>query len=183
MIRFVFLGSVFALATFPAHAQLSVTTIGATDAAACYRAANDQLSSDTDACDRALRDQQTTRGDRLKTLINRGIIHNRNNAVQAAIDDFNAALEIDDASAEAYLNRGNSWFRAGRYEDALTDYKRALALEVSKPWAAWYNIGLVHDARGDSDSAQQAYETALTLNPNFSLAQQKLASKKQEGRQ
>lgn len=183
MVRFVFLGLVFVLATFPVHAQLSVTTIGATDAAACYRAANDQLSNDTAPCDRALRDQQTTRGDRLKTLINRGIVHNRNSAVQAAIDDFNAALEIDDASAEAYLNRGNSWFRAGRYDDALTDYERALALEVNKPWAAWYNIGLVHDARGDSIRARQAYETALNLNPDFSLAQQKLASKKQEGRQ
>ena len=175
MVKSVFLGLGLALASFAASAQLSVTTIGATDAVDCYHSANDQLSSDTNACDRALQDRQTTRGDRLKTLVNRGIIHNRNSALDAAVADFNAALEIDDAAAEAYLNRGNSWFRSGRYADAIVDYEHALMLDVNKPWAAWYNIGLVHDAQGDSGNARQAYQTALDLNPNFSLAQQKLA--------
>ena len=158
----------------PANAQLSVTTVGATDAAACYRSANDQFSSETAACDRALRNRITTREDKLKTYVNRGIIYNRNGALQAAVDDFNAALEIDRNSAEAYLNRGNSWYRAGQYSDALADYEYALQLDVNKPWAAWYNIGLVHDAQGETEKAMQAYQTALKLNPNFSLAKNKL---------
>lgn len=110
----------------------------------------------------------------MKTYVNRGIIHNRNGALQLALDDFNAALEIDDELAEAYVNRGNSWFLAGRYDDAMDDYQRSLALDVAKPWAAWYNIGLVHDARNEGDKAQEAYKKALELNPNFTLAQRKL---------
>lgn len=161
----------------PANAQMSVSTLGATDAAACYRHANDQFSTDTESCDRALRDRKTTREDRLKTYVNRGIINNRNGAVQAAVDDFNAALEINSDSAEAYLNRGNSWYRARQYSDALTDYKIALELDVNKPWAAWYNIGLVHDALGETEKAKQAYQTALELNPNFVLAENKLNQK------
>ncbi len=174
---------ILALTALPTNAQMSVSTLGATDAAACYRNANDQFSHDTEPCDRALRDRTTTREDRLKTYVNRGIINNRIGALQTAVDDFNAALEIDDTSAEAFLNRGNSWFRAGQYGDALADYEHALHLDVNKPWAAWYNIGLVHDAQGDNEKALQAYQAALELNPDFALAANKIKQKQQENRQ
>ena len=85
-----------------------------------------------------------------------------------------AALEIDDDLAEAYLNRGNSWFLSGDHENALRDYRHALALDVAQPWAAWYNIGLVHDARKESEKAKSAYKRALELKPDFTLAQKKL---------
>ncbi|MHA7873417.1 MAG: tetratricopeptide repeat protein [Hyphococcus sp.] len=153
---------------------MSITTIGATDAAACYQNANDALSGDTKPCDRALKDSQTTRADRMKTHVNRGIILNRNGALQAAIEDFNAAIAIDSGLAEAYLNRGNSWFLSGRYDQAMTDYEAALDKMVKEPWAAWYNVGLVHDARGDKNAASDAYRKALALNPDFKLARQKL---------
>ncbi len=158
----------------PAAAQMAVTTLGGTDAAGCYQNANDSLASDTSPCDRALRDPKTTRRDRLKTLVNRGVIHNRNGAVQSALDDFNAALEIDGEAAEAYLNRGNSWFLASRFEDALDDYEASLELGVKEPWAAWYNIGLVHDVRKNENDARKAYEMALEMKPDFLLVQQKL---------
>ncbi len=174
MMKNIIIGFLLGALVLPVNAQMSVTTVGATDAAACYQNANDLFTVETDSCDRALRDKQTTRQDRLKTYVNRGIIHNRNGALTAAVDDFNAALDIDDGSAEAYLNRGNSWYRAAKYNDALTDYNYALELAVNKPWAAWYNIGLTHDAMGDSEKALEAYRTALELNANFSLAQNKL---------
>jgi tetratricopeptide (TPR) repeat protein len=161
----------------PAGAQMSVTTIGADDAAMCYQRANDDMATDTEPCARALRDSSTTRRDRMKTLVNRGIIHNRNGALTQAFADFDAALEIDSDLAEAYLNRGNSWFLTGEYEHALRDYEHALALDVAKPWAAWYNIGLVHDARKDSDKAREAYQKALELNSDFTLARQKLENR------
>ncbi len=174
MMKRFLIGFLFGVFALPANAQMSVTTFGATDAAACYRNANDQFSAELGPCDRALKNRKTTREDRLKTYVNRGIINNRNGALQAAVDDFNAALKIDVKSAEAYLNRGNSWYRAGQYSDALADYKYAIELDVNKPWAAWYNIGLVHDALGELEKAKQAYQTALKLNPNFTLAENKL---------
>lgn len=165
---------VAAAAAFPATAQMSVTTYGATDASECYQNANNDFARDTDPCDRAIRDAGTTRQDKMKTLVNRGIIHNRNGDLQAAVDDFNAALGINDSLGEAYLNRGNSYYLASRLDEALADYEQALANGVSKPWAAWYNIGLVHDARKEADKAREAYQKALELNPSFSLAQAKL---------
>ncbi len=173
--KFVCVSMISGLAlTANATAQMSVTTIGATDAAACYENANNALSSDTAPCNKAIKDTGLTRRDQMKTYVNRGIIHNRNLDLEAAIDDFNAALEIDDDLAEAYLNRGNSFFLAGRFGDALTEYETALANDISKPWAAWYNIGLIHDAKKQPAKAREAYEKALALKPDFVLAQQKL---------
>ncbi len=154
---------------------MSVTTIGATDAAACYQNAVNQLSQDVDPCDAALGDRATSRADRKKTLVNRGVIYNRRGEYNEALADFNDAIDLDETIAEAYLNRGNTWFFAGRLDDAMADYEKALALDVSEPWAAWYNIGLIHDARNERDEAQEAYRKALDLNPDFYLAQQKVA--------
>lgn len=160
---------------FGARAQMSVSTFGATDAAACYENAANDLSRDADPCDQALAGGTLTRSDRVKTLVNRGIIYNRNGDLQAAIDDFNAALDIDPAIGEAYLNRGNSYYLSSQYDAALADYEAALANDVNKPWAAWYNIGLAYEAKKDKEKARQAYEKALELNPSFTPAQLKLA--------
>lgn len=166
----------FALST-PAAAQMSVTTIGATDATSCYENAVNDFSSDTEPCDKALKDPMTTPADKKKTFVNRGIIHNRNGDLTAALADFDAALKMDSALGEAYLNRGNSYFLAAKYAEALADYERALEADVSKPWAAWYNIGLVYDAQNNADKAREAYEKALEENPGFTLAQEKLENR------
>ena len=108
-------------ATPPALAQMSVTTIGATDAVSCYENARNDFSRDTDPCDKALADRTMSRSDQKKTLVNRGVIYNRGGEVGAAIDDFNEALDLDGALGEAYLNRGNSYYLMQRYGDALAN--------------------------------------------------------------
>lgn len=157
-----------------AGAQMSVTTIGATDAVSCYNNAQDDFSKDTDACDKALADGRMNQTDRKKTLVNRGVIRNRAGALAEAKADFNAALAIDEALGEAYLNRGNSHYLERQFNAALADYQRALEAGVNKPWAAWYNIGLVYQAQNKQDEARAAFEKALELNPDFSQAKQKL---------
>ncbi|MEM8771728.1 MAG: tetratricopeptide repeat protein [Pseudomonadota bacterium] len=159
----------------PAAAQTAITTFGATEAGACYENAQNALSEDTAPCDDALRKKSTTRVDRKKTLVNRAIILNRRGDVGEALADIASALEIDLSFAEAYLNRGNSYFLLKRYDEAFADYERALSLNVSEPWAAWYNIGLVHDARNETRNAQEAYRKALALKPDFQLALAKLS--------
>lgn len=165
---------VFFLFVGAAQAQMSVTTIGATDAASCYENARSNVSRDAAPCDKALAESAMPRSDRKKTLVNRGVILNRTGDVGAAVDDFNNALDIDGALGEAYLNRGNSYFLTRRYEEALADYYEALEHDLTEPWAAWYNIGLAYDARKMPEKAKEAYQTALDLNPDFSQARQKL---------
>lgn len=162
------------LAPFSAAAQTAVTTFGSTDASKCYENAENALSRDIAPCDRALGDRTAPRADRMKTFVNRGIIHNRNGAPQIAIDDFNAALAIDPNLPEAYLNRGNSYFLIGLHDDALADYEQALALDVKEPWSAHYNMGLVHDVKKQPDKAREAYQKAVEAKPDFVAAQRKL---------
>lgn len=158
----------------PSRAQMAITTFGATDASLCYDNAANDFSRDFDPCDAALSQAGITPADRYKTLVNRGIIKNRTGDIDSAMDDFNAALDIKSDIGEAYLNRGNSHYLRGRYADALADYKAAISYEVSKPWAAWYNIGLAHEALKDTEQARAAYLKALEINPGFSAAQVKL---------
>lgn len=158
----------------PATAQLSVTTLGASDARACYENAQSAAAADTAPCDKALRDPGTTQSDRRKTLVNRGIIQNRNGDLQAAVDDFNAALASDPNLPEAYVNRGNSYFLAGRFDQAIADYQKSLSLGLAKAHVAWYNIGLAYDAKKEPDKAREAYEKALEIYPDFAAARAKL---------
>jgi tetratricopeptide (TPR) repeat protein len=174
------LGIVFALGAAPAFSQMSVTTFGATDGARCFQNANDEFSRDTEPCDRALANPATTRRDEMKTLVNRGIIHNRTGALQAAIDDFDDAIGIDQSVGEAWLNRGNSYFLAGDIDQALADYEAAIERDVNEPWAAWYNIGLALMRKNQNDKAREAFEKSLELNPDFSPSREKLAQIKSE---
>jgi tetratricopeptide (TPR) repeat protein len=160
-------------ASAPTFAQMSITTFGATDAVLCFENAGDDFSRDTEPCDTALRGSLNS-SDRKKTLVNRGIIRNRKGDLIDALDDFNAALEIDSSLAEAYLNRGNSYFLSGRQPQAISDYERSLELGIAKPWAAWYNIGLAREASGDKTGARTAYAKALEVNPGFTAARNKL---------
>jgi tetratricopeptide (TPR) repeat protein len=162
------------LVALPALAQMSVTTFGATEAAGCFENARGS-SSDTGPCDAALA-RGLTKSDEKKTLVNRGIIYNRRLEVQRAREDFEAAMEIDPNLAEAYLNRGNSFLLAGRTDAALEDYQDSLSLGVSEPWAAWYNIGLVYEAKSDPAKAREAYAKAIELYPGFPEATAKLAA-------
>ncbi|WDI31200.1 tetratricopeptide repeat protein [Hyphococcus flavus] len=172
-----FIGFALIMSGSPAAAQMSVSTFGASEASVCFESASNDFSTNTKPCDEALEDAAITRSDRKKTLVNRGVIHNRNGDIAAAISDFDAALMIDNTLAEAYLNRGNSYFLASRLDEALADYQQALDLGVAQPWAAWYNIGLVHDARKEDDKAREAYQKALEENPDFTMAIQKLEAK------
>lgn len=167
------LATLSCVVAFPALAQMSVTTFGATDAVLCYQNAADDFSRDSTPCDQALR-TALTGDDRKKTFVNRGIIRNREGRLGDAIEDFDAALALDGGLAEAFLNRGNSHYLGGRYGEAVGDYEESLRLGVRKPWAAWYNIGLAKDALNDKEGARAAYQKALETNPDFFQARQKL---------
>jgi tetratricopeptide (TPR) repeat protein len=169
--------SVFAgcLAAGTAAAQLAVTTFGATDAQQCYENARDDFSRDSDPCDEALKGALSS-VDKKKTLVNRGIILNRDGSLDEAMRDFNLAIAIDSSLGEAFLNRGNTQLLSGAPDAALADYQKAIALDVNKPWAAWYNMGLAYEYKGDKARAREAYEKAVEINPDFSQAQSKIAS-------
>ena len=162
------------LAPGAAFAQMSVSTFGATDAQLCYQAAADDFASDTDDCDEALKGGRLTRRDRTATFVNRGIILNREGRLDEALSDFDKALDENGRLAEAFLNRGNTYYLMRRYDEAIDDYRSSLRYELTQSHVAWYNIGLAQEARKDVVKAKEAYRTALEISPDFGPARKKL---------
>ena len=162
------------IAPFGAQAQMAVSTFGATDAQLCYRAAADDFATDADVCDNALKGGAMTARDRIATLVNRGIILNRQGRLDEALADFDKALEKNGELAEAFLNRGNTYYLMRRYDEAIEDYRASLRHDLKQPHVAWYNIGLAQQAKKDDVKAKEAYRMALEIDPDFGPARKKL---------
>ncbi len=156
-------------------AQVSITTLGSNDAALCSQNAFDG-STDLSPCNSALQSGNLTRLNKIKTHVNRGVIYNARLNPLSAIEDFDAALELDPDRGEAYANRGSSYFLLKDYSQALSDYQKALDLNARKKWAIWYNIGLTYQTINNDEQARQAFKKSLSIKPDFTPAIDKLAN-------
>lgn len=172
--RGVMLGLIAFAAGATASAQMAVTTFGASDASNCYQDAANGYSTGTDDCDRALGAPMSER-DRVATLVNRGVILNRAGRYDDARRDFDAALERDAATPEAWLNRGNSLLLQNRPDAAIADYEKALDNGLAESHIAWHNIGLAYYAKADLVKAREAFRKALEIMPGFKDSEDKLA--------
>ena len=93
---------------------------------------------------------------------------------ETAIELFRKAVELDPSYALAYAGLGDAYamrrlsfgFPADALEAALEMSRKALDLdpELAEGHKA---LGLVLDARGDSDAALDSYYRAVELNPNY----------------
>ena len=57
----------------------------------------------------------------------------------------------------------------GRYDEALAQLERAIALDPLNP-EAYYNQGLIHERRNERDAAVAAYRSALRYRPGYEPA-------------
>lgn len=128
-----------------------------------------------DACTRALETGVLSKDDRAATLVNRGIVQVANEEYQGALKDYNAAMELKPELPEAYVSRGNLWFLAGNFDRAITDYDKALALNLDRSHIAFFNRGLARERQGNRDGAMADYQQALQLQPTWTLPQEKIA--------
>lgn len=82
-------------------------------------------------------------------------------ACSAIID---AGTESPIVLARAHQIIGNSYFRKGDYDRALTHFKNALSHNFQSE-QLYVGIGSAHRHKGDFDNALEAYDKALELNP------------------
>jgi hypothetical protein len=71
--------------------------------------------------------------------------------------------------AQAYQARGNALHGLKRYEAAIADYGRALALRPGTA-SMFFDRGSAHREHGNAVEAIADFDRALTLNPNLGLA-------------
>jgi len=75
--------------------------------------------------------------------------------------------ELNDAVA--YNNRGNAYSDKGQYDQAISDYTKAL--EINPRYARpYYNRGSAYARKGQYDQAISDYTKALEINPRYARA-------------
>ena len=102
--------------------------------------------------------------------------HNRRGELQAAagaedsaLEDFDAAVQLDPKRWQAWHNRGVSHAMQGRFDEAMSDLDRTVELQPSYA-NAWFNRGELFYEAGDYDRAIDDYNRAIELRPEDSAA-------------
>ena len=87
-----------------------------------------------------------------------------------AIQYLTSAIEAGDLSranlALAYHYRGAEYLKTDRYDDAIVDLDRAIALEPRLP-AAYSDRGIAYRKKGDYEKAIAEYSAAIEIWPNW----------------
>jgi tetratricopeptide (TPR) repeat protein len=168
MTKLSFLAAI-ATVTMASSAGASVITVGGGYAHGCFEAADGQdvRPQALDVCDRALTEQALTPSDQAATLVNRGILHLRRISLERADADFDAALAIDPALADAWLNKAILNVRYGRSAAALPLVNKALQLNTRQPALAYFVRAVAYEDSGNIAAAYQDLQRARRLAPNW----------------
>ena len=169
------LGAVAAsLAATPA--QSSIISVGNSLAQSCFSLARSRQSTPyaLETCNRAMSEEALNFDDRVATLVNRGIVHNLRSEYAQAGRDFDAAIALDAAEPEAWLNKAVLLVRQGQNAAALPLIERALVLKTSKPALAYYMRGLINEEAGNLKAAYDDLVRARDLDPNWADPQREL---------
>lgn len=168
--------------TTPVHATQAVTIISNDgDAQMCSTAAyttaqtNFASREDLEACDRALGYEHLKKRDRAGTYVNRGIIATALSRFQEAFRNYHQAMKVMPEMPEAYIGRGNIHFLAGKLEESIADYTRALELDLGRGHVAFLNRGMAYERLKQYEAAEADYRMALDVAPDWELARQKLS--------
>ncbi|HSG88491.1 MAG TPA: tetratricopeptide repeat protein [Pseudomonadales bacterium] len=156
----------------------STTVIGASNAQRCYEyaTANTLSYAGLDACDSALTEEPLSDGDLAATLVNRGMLRARRGRFEAAVRDYDRAIEIDPALVHALINRGNALTHLKRFDDALADYEQALFYSQGRDALLFYNRSLAYEKLGRKAEAREDLVRALQLQPDSRMIREALAS-------
>jgi tetratricopeptide (TPR) repeat protein len=100
---------------------------------------------------------------------NRGNSRVSQNKLEAALTDYNKAVELAPNVTDPYLNRGTALEGLGRWEDAIADYNHILELDPNDAMA-YNNRGNAKTGLGKWQDAIADYQKATAISPNFAFA-------------
>ena len=121
--------------------------------------------------------------DEVNDYIHRGVDRRRQGDFGRAIAEFDLAIGISPANADAWYHRALAWGHMGDHDRAVIDFSRAIALNPD--YADAYNCrGYARFCLGEYGPALDDFERAIGLNPDDALTQQnlELARRRWEGR-
>ncbi len=96
--------------------------------------------------------------------MNRAAAHAERSELDSAITDYDTAIRINPAVADAFYGRGLVRFRMKELEKAIADFDRSIQLNPADA-LAFYWRGYTWRTQGERDKAIADYTQAITLNP------------------
>ncbi|MFI6393824.1 tetratricopeptide repeat protein [Nonomuraea sp. NPDC050540] len=103
---------------------------------------------------------------RMVLLANRAQLLAGAGRTREALQDYDAAIALDPAFPDYYVDRGNLRFRLGRYAEALADYEAAIEAGPPLP-EAYYNRAELRLAEGDEEGALADLGHVIVLDPGY----------------
>ncbi len=151
-------------------APASASIIGMTRARSCFEAAVARSSGRNAMrdCNSALEEDGLPLRDRAATLVNRGILLMQAKKLDEAIADYDAAILIQPATAEAWVNKGIALLRAGREAEAADIISQGIELGPINPAIAHYSRAFAYEAMGKVREAYEDFGRAASLAPDWS---------------
>lgn len=146
----------------------------------CYKGNGEEALA---ACDRALEidSEEST------TWTNRGVHLGNLGRYEEALSSHDRAIEFNPDYSLALANRAFALSGLGRYEEALQSCQ--LALDKDGEWGegtiagaavAWNNLGVAYYWLDRDEDALDAFEQAVSIDSNYSLAQENVELMKEK---
>ncbi len=92
-----------------------------------------------------------------------------------AAADLQKSLAWEDFGSNASMRLGEVYFGAGRYQEAIREFQRAVEHTPGLP-TAYGNLGFSLYMAGQPERALEAYLKALAINPNFPVVHNNLGN-------
>jgi tetratricopeptide (TPR) repeat protein len=111
---------------------------------------------------------------RVAVLISRGEELSNDGQHNAAIDEFQKAVDIDSHNSLALFRMGEALFELGNLQAAAGMFQEALNGDLKTKWVevwAYINRGKIFDIRGQRDRATTEYQKAINTGDDSYGAQ------------
>ena len=162
------------LLSAPAHALVAI--VGAGMAHDCFIAAKAgiDLRGGIAICNMALAEEPLDARSRAGTFVNRGVMKVALGHVDDAMTDYNSALTLYPDLGDGYVDRGAALITLKRYEQAIVDINKGIALGQTYEQIGYYNRGVAEFFLGKIPESYHDFKKALEIAPDFTLASDQL---------
>jgi tetratricopeptide (TPR) repeat protein len=133
--------------------------------------ANISANPDPAPCDRAIASDNFS-GDELSNLYtNRGVRHQIRHELDAAVADYDQALQLNPKNKNALNDRGNAFSDQHKLDKALADFSKAIEIDPTYAYA-YNNRATIYGQRGELDRAIADFDAAIRSHADYPKAYQ-----------
>jgi tetratricopeptide (TPR) repeat protein len=111
---------------------------------------------------------------RVAVLINRGEEFTNHGEYNAAIDEFQKAVDIDDQNSLALFRMGEAFFELGNLQLGADMFRQSLNGDLKPKWVevwSYVNLGKIYDIRNQRERAVTEYQKAVNTGDDAYGAQ------------